>query len=137
MEGTLIKKAGFFIILIMLLSGCVGNVSGVVIHNNTNKDTKKVEDVLASDNRLRSAVVVLHEKDLIMGVTVGTFSRFNKEKIEKGLKKKLEDEFPKFNVLVSADSKIIMETNKLTNGKDEKELSKEIKKLKLLSEEET
>ena len=36
---------------------------------------------------LTGAVTVFHENDLIAGVSVETFSRFHKEKIEKELKK--------------------------------------------------
>lgn len=121
----------------MLLSGCVGNVSGTHIHNNTNEDTEKAEEVFASDDRLRSAFVVFHENDLITGVTVGTFSRFHKEKIEKELKKKLQALYPDTDVLVSADSKIVMEARQLAEAKDDKELKKKIKHLKSHSKEET
>ena len=73
-----------------------------------------------------------HENDLITGVTVKTFSRFKKEKIEKELKKKLEKLYPEMDVTVSADSKIWMETNKLSIQDDKKDIGKKIEKLKSL-----
>ena len=55
------------------------------------KTLTKAEEVFINDERLTSAVAVFHENDLITGVTLKTFSRFKKEKIEKELKKKLEE----------------------------------------------
>jgi len=124
-------------VLILLLTGCVGNVDGIQIQNNTNEDIEKAEKVLVNDDRLRSASVIFHNNDLLSGITVGTFSRFHKQKIEKEIKKKLEKEYPEADIMVSADSKIVMETRKISKIKDDKELSEKIKKLLSLVEEET
>ena len=137
MEGTIIRKSGIWVLFILVLSGCVGNASGIHVYNNTSEKAEKAEDIFANDDRLRSVFVVFNEKDLLTGTTVGTFSRFHKEKIEKELKKKLQAEYPDAKILVSADNKIVMEIKKLTETTDEKEIGKKIKHIKSHSKEET
>lgn len=105
--------------------------------NDTNIDAQKAEEVVLEDSRLADAVLIFHEKDLILGVTVKTFSRFHKQKIEKELQGKLEEAYPDLDVTVSADRKIIQEAAKLLGEKEDEKLRKKIKKLKSLLEEET
>ena len=98
---------------------------------------QKREEVLTNDKRLTSAITTIHENNLLTGVTLKTFSRFKKEKIEKELKKNLENGYPGLDVTVSADSKIWMEMNKLIDLEDKKDKGKKIEKLKSLIKEET
>ncbi|HJF32692.1 MAG TPA: hypothetical protein K8V56_13090 [Sporosarcina psychrophila] len=123
------------ILAVVLLSGCSGD--GFRIDNNSSEDHAKAEEVFKNDKRLTSAVTVFHDNDLITGVTLKTFSRFKKGKIEKELKKKLERIYPDLDVTVSADSKIWMETNKLADLDNKKNIGKKIEKLKSLIKEET
>lgn len=120
-----------------MLTGCVSADSGVRIQNDTKADIKKAEDIFESDDRLIGTVAILHEKEMISAVTVKTFSRFHKKKIEKELKKKLEKEYKDFDITVSADSKAVYETMKLMELEDKEKLKKNIKKLVSLLEEET
>lgn len=123
--------------MVLLLSGCVRPENGVQIQNDTEVDVKKAEEVFENEERLVSTVAIFHEEDILSGVTVKTFSRFHKEKIEKELKEKLESIYPDFDVTVSADGKIIYETVKLLRQEQEGPLTKEIEKVKSLLEEET
>jgi hypothetical protein len=132
-----IRKLTYSLLLLLVLAGCVQIEKGVHIQNNTNEDTKKAEKVFEDDDRLVSAIAIFHEKEILSGVTVKTFSRFHKAKIEKELTKKLEKHYKDFEVTVSADSKIIQETKKLMDIEDKDKLPKKIKELKTLSEEET
>lgn len=131
------KGVGIIIVILLMLSGCSGANSAIHIYNNADMDEKKGERLIEDDDRIRNATMVFHEDYIFAGITVGTFSRFKKEKIEKELKKKLEKEYKEAEVLVSADHKFVMETNKLAQMTEDDELSKEIEKLKSLSEEET
>ena len=97
-----------------------------------NEESEKAEELFKNDKRVTSAVTVFHEDDLITGVSLKTFSRFKKGKIEKELKKKMEKLYPEKDVTVSADSKIWMETNKLIDSDDKKDNGKKIEKLKSL-----
>lgn len=136
-EGIVIKQIGFIITVLLMLSGCSAAENDIHIHNNADVDEQKAEQLIENDERIRNATMVFHEDYIFAGITVGTFSRFNKKKIEKELKKKLEKAYEEAEVLVSADHKFVMETNKLAHMTEDDELSKEIKKLKSLSEEET
>ena len=135
MEGTHIRKFGQLLLAAVLLSGCSEN--GFRMDNHSDEDAAKVEKVLKGDDRLASAVTVFHEDDVIAGVTLKTFSRFKKEKIEKELKGKLEKLYPDLDVTVSADAKIWMETKKLIDLESEKKKGGKIKELKSLIKEET
>ena len=123
--------------MILMLSGCIRPENVVQIQNETHADDKKVEDIILNDERLVSAVAVFHDDELISGVTVKTFSRFHKEKIEKEIKKDLEKVYPELEITVSADNKIIKETTKLLDEEDQEKLDKKLKKIKSLLEEET
>lgn len=136
-EEIVIRGIVCSIVILLVLSGCSGAANDIHIHNNADVDEKKAENLIENDDRIRSATMVFHEDYIFAGVTVGTFSRFNKKKIEKELKKKLEKAYKEAEVLVSADHKFVMETNKLAHMTEDDELSKEVKKLKSLSEEET
>ena len=124
-------------LLILFLAGCVQIEKGVHIQNDTNEDIEKAEQVFENDDRLISTIAIFHEKEILSGVTVKTFSRFNKAKIEKELTKKLEEIYEDFEVTVSADSKIILETKKLLELEKKDKLPKKIKELKTLAKEET
>lgn len=131
------RGVGFMIAILLVLSGCTSAKNTIYIYNNADLDEKKGERLIENDDRIRNATMVFHEDYIFAGITVGTFSRWKKEKIEKELKKKLEKEYKEAEVLVSADHKFVMETNKLAQVTEDDELSKEIEKLKSLSEEET
>ena len=135
MEGTHIRKIGHLFIASVLLTGCSEN--GFRIDNSSDEDTEKAEELFESDKRLTSAVTVFHENDVIAGVTLKTFSRFNKEKIEIELKRKLEKLYPNLEITVSADSKIWMETKKLIELDNKEKKDEKINDLKSLIKEET
>ncbi len=139
MEGTIIRKVGLMMMSIILMLAACGtmNEDSIQIYNDTDEDIEEAKQVFENDDRLRKAVVVLHDDELLAGVTVGTFERFRKTKIEKDLKEKLEKAYPEVEVLVSADNKVVIETKKMTKIKDQQQLKKEIKKIKSLSEEQT
>ncbi|WP_210469588.1 hypothetical protein [Sporosarcina sp. 6E9] len=124
-------------LLLLVLAGCVQIEKGVHIQNDTNEDVEKAEKVFEDDDRLISAIAIFHDKEILSGVTVKTFSRFHKTKIEKELTKKLGKLYEDFEVTVSADSKIIQETKKLMDSADNDKLPKKIEELKSLLEEET
>ena len=101
------------------------------------RNLKRPKKLFKNDKRVTAAATVLHEDDVITGVSLTSFSRFNKGKIERELKKEMEKLYPEKDVTVSADSKIWMETNKLIDSDDKKGIGKKIEKLKSLLKEET
>lgn len=137
MEGINIWRFALSIATVFLLTGCLGSEKEIRIHNSTDMNEQKAQEIFEKDDRLTGAVAVFHNKDMIAGVSVGTFSRFHKSKIEKELKEKLEKIYSELDITVSADSKIIMETKKLIQLKDKKDIGEKIEHLKSLSKEET
>ena len=135
MEGTRIGRVVVLFLTLILLSGCSWN--GIRSYDGSKEESEKAEELFKNDKRVTAAATVLHEDDVITGVSLTTFSRFNKGKIEKELKKEMEKLYPEKDVTVSADSKIWMETNKLIDSDDKKGIGKKIEKLKSLLKEET
>lgn len=112
-------------------------MKGIQFNNQTDLDASKAEKIITNDERVTNAVSIFFEREIVLGVTVKTFSRFHKKKIEKELKKKLEKEYSGYNILVSADQKVVLEASKLLKVKDQEELDKKLKKLLSLTKEET
>ena len=120
---------------LLLLSGCIPNE--YKFENHTDEETSEAEELLREDDRIKGVAALFHEDHLLVGIRVKTFSRFNKRKIAKEMEEKLKEAYPDLKVFVSADSKILTETNKLILKNDEKGLKKKIDKLITLAEEET
>lgn len=121
--------------VLFLLSGCMPNE--YKFENRSDEDASKVEELLKKDDRVKGVAALFYEDHLLVGIRVKTFSRFNKREIAREIEKKLKEEYPDLSVFVSADSKILNETNKLILKKDEKGLKKKIHHLITLAEEET
>lgn len=124
-------------ILLFTIAGCSQFEDGVHIYNDSSTESEKAEKIFENDDRLVSANVIFYDKKIVSGVTVKTFSRFHKKKIEKDLKKKLESAYPEYEITVSADNKIVHMTAKLIQNKDNNHVEKELKKIISLLKEET
>lgn len=135
MEGTHIRKVVVLFFTLILLSGCSWNE--IRSYDGANGEAEKAKELFMNDKRVASAATILHENEVLAGISLKTFSRFNKDKIEKELKKELEKQYPEREVTLSADGKVWLEANKLIDSEDKKDIDKTIKKLKSLLKEET
>ncbi|PID21828.1 hypothetical protein CSV61_06305 [Sporosarcina sp. P3] len=129
------KKLSILFIILSLLTGC--SEKGTYIENTTSHDERSVEKVLMSNDHVKLAKVLLFEDELLAGIRVNTFSRFKKKTIASDIQKKLEKEYPDLKVMVSADSKTLLETEKLINKKNRKDYRKKIDKIKSIEKEQT
>ncbi|MHA6258467.1 hypothetical protein ACXYMX_01015 [Sporosarcina sp. CAU 1771] len=127
----------YLIAIALILSGCNGNDKKIEIFNSTDENEEKVGAILMKNDHLTSSVAVFYKEDLIVGVSVKTFSRFKKATIEKELTKELEEVYSDLVINVSADHKILMETKKLVESKEMNKMGKKIEKVKKLMKEET
>ncbi len=135
MEGTHIRKVVMLFFTLILLSGCSWNE--IRSYDGADGESEKAKELFTNDKRVASAATIFHENEVVAGISLKAFSRFKKDKIEKELKKELEKQYPDRKVTISADSKIWMETNKLIDSDEKKDIDKRIKKLKSLLKEET
>lgn len=110
-----------------MLAGCSTSI-GFQTVNTTDLDVRKAETLLTEDKRIKNAVLLVHEDRLIAGLRVNTFERFRKRAIAEELSKELKELYPKLKVTVSADSKVLLETNKLIEKGDEEHYLKKMKK---------
>ena len=131
-----IRKLLPLVFLLLMLAGCSTSI-GFKTVNTTDVDGQKAEKLLKEDQRIKNAVVLIHDDRLIAGLRVNTFERFKKRKIAKELSKELEKMYPEMKITVSADSKVLLETNKLIEKEDEQNYSKKMKKISSLVKEET
>lgn len=131
------RKIIVFAFICLLLSGCMRQEKGVHIYNNSEADSQLAENILTEDQRLVNVATIIHQKKLVSGVTVKTFSRFHKKKIEEELQQKLEEAYPDFEVTVSADNKIVNKTKKIIQNTDQEQLDDQLNKIVSLLKEET
>src|SRR5699024_9351301 len=99
------RKKLYLVCMTILLVACHPLDTGVHVENYTNEDIAKAERLFEADDRLVRSAIVFHQDRLISAVTVKTFSRFKKRKIEKALQEELEEKYPDYDVTVSADYK--------------------------------
>lgn len=124
---------------VVLLVGCTSSSKDkdILIQNNTNEDSTKVEEIVKNSEQISIAVIYLEGDDLVTALRMKTFSRFSKREIGKQIRKELKNAYPDMTVTVSVDNKAIIETKKLLKVDDKQVIGKEIKKLKSLIKEET
>lgn len=135
-EGMAIRKILLLVFILVLLAGCSTSI-GFKTVNTTDIDEQQAETLLKEDKRLKNAVMLIHDDRLIAGLRVNTFERFKKRKIAKELTKELEKMYPDLKITVSADSKVLLETNKLIEKENEQNYLKKMKKISALVKEET
>ncbi|ARK25578.1 hypothetical protein SporoP37_13555 [Sporosarcina sp. P37] len=129
------KRLSILLILLCFLAGC--NEKGIYIENTTAHDEAALKKVLEGNEHVKLAKVLLYEDELLAGIRVNTFSRFQKKTVASDIKKKLKKDYPDMKVTVSADSKVLLETNKLMNKKEQKHFRKKIDKIKSIEKEQT
>lgn len=137
MKKLLLTVLLFFIIL----SGCTSNqenessspkdadIKKLSTTETTKQDVSNhAKDMLKKHDEITSIAAVNTKKKLVVGVNVQQKSRFHLKSLRKKWTKQLEKEFPKKQVEVSTDQKIIWELTELENKLKNKTVSK--KKLK-------
>lgn len=131
------KRLVICIFISIVLTGCMRLENGNHIYNDSQSDHLAAEKIFATDDRLVSTATIIHDDKLLSGVTVKTFSRLHKQKIEDELTKKLEEAYPEHEITVSADNKIVHETVKIVQNKDKEQLDEQLKRIVSLLKEET
>lgn len=119
------------------LFGCSGEQLVEVKNTANAEQNQNVEEVIKNSNDVYAGNAIFIDDQLLVAVQAKPWLDYKKSKIEKNLKKQIEEKYPNLEVFVSADYKLYWETQKLLEEEDEKKVSDELEKLKKLAKEET
>jgi len=124
--------------LLFILAGC-NDREKVATYSMTDnvQNQQEVEKLLKEDDAIEQANLLVFEDELFVAMQLKPFKKWNREKIEKDWKKKLEDKFSDSKVNVSSDFKMFWESTKLMEENNQKKMLKELHELKKLAKEET
>ncbi|WP_391120525.1 hypothetical protein [Psychrobacillus sp. L3] len=129
------RKIVLFFISVLLLTACSNNVKQEIYPQ---KDVPEIEQVLKGNKSIIGYKSVTDKNNVIVAIDIRRMSRFKTEKIEKKIKKQLEEKFPDKDVLVTGDLKIKWEIEKIIKERMQTDkLKKSIDQIKSLSKEAT
>lgn len=139
------------VIILMMATGCnMANnnkeENNLTIKNVSNQDmnhvnmTSEIEKLLMKEKEVSDVKVFDTDNEIFIAAEIKQMDRFRIKEIEKKLNKILNDKYSNHNVTLSTDKKMFLELEKLeqksrNTNMSNKELEKEIKRIKSLSEE--
>lgn len=125
-------------LLCLLLVGCTGETEKFVVVDeySSSEESTSLEDELKKEKYVERAVALFVDDELLIVVQVNPLQKWRKGKVEEKLQKKYEEKYPDYQVLVSSDYKIYLESINLIE-KEDPDLVKKVKELKELAKEET
>lgn len=130
----------WFIILsfALLVAGC-GEREAVLVYQSVNDEQNKkdLQQLLRDDSEVDEANVIFLNDELLVSMQVKPWEKWNRKKVEKRWKDKLEGKYPNMLVTVSTDFKIFWETSKLVEEKNQQTIHDDLQNLKELAKEET
>ena len=130
------KKLVFPIFLSVFLFGC--NYEKTLEVNSMNgQEVEEVTTIMKNEDDIYSGRAILVEDQLLVAIQAKPWLDYKKTKIEKNLKKKLEEILPEYDITVSSDFKLYWEAQKLITEEDSEKVKKQLNKLKKLKKEET
>ncbi|MEH7382981.1 YhcN/YlaJ family sporulation lipoprotein [Bacillus sp. JJ1533] len=118
------------------------SITQITAKKSTNQSTaNQAEELLIKRDDVTGVRGVNTNQELLIAITVPQIDRFQLKSIEKNVKEELKKKFPDYKIQVSTDQKIFLELDilerKLEKEKTgEKELKKELGKIKTLMKEE-
>ncbi|QOR67639.1 hypothetical protein IM538_05720 [Cytobacillus suaedae] len=142
------KWVMIIIILVSSLTACSQNepknIEGIeaadldVIQIPSQQAEAKVKGM----DEVTEVIAVNKDKKLLLAFRVKQFEKFRLDQIEKKVKKELKNDFKDYDITVSSDLKIYLETTKIKNDVyskkiDESKVEKEMERVIKLSEEQT
>ena len=147
------KKVIALITILFVMVGCnnqpnaldeTPEVEMTKINNPTSIDqdvSNQVKTRLGQDEHITKVHAVNTDKQLAIAIEIKHMKRFGLKEMKKKLTKKVEKAFPKMDVNLSTDKKIILELEQLENDLETKSLTKKevdqkiSKIIKLMNEE--
>lgn len=131
------KKMGFVLFVSLILVGCNQEERTIEVNEMNETDANEVKQIMENYEEIYGGRAIIVDDQLLVAVQSKPWLDYKKTKIEKNLKKQLEERLPDYEVTVSADFKLYWETEKLLDETDEEKIVKKVEKLKKLKEEET
>ncbi|SER62609.1 YhcN/YlaJ family sporulation lipoprotein [Psychrobacillus sp. OK032] len=129
------KKILYISLVLLLLTACSNEREEAIYPA---EEAPQLEEILNKQDTINGYRSVLNDEDILVAIDIKRMKRFNKEKIEKNLKKQLEEKFPDKEILVTGDLKVRWELEKvMDNQLNTEKLSETIEEIKSLSKEET
>ncbi|GGM20041.1 hypothetical protein GCM10011351_02340 [Paraliobacillus quinghaiensis] len=139
------------LLIILILTGCQQEAKPPLVSNPLDDNLQQVKQPIR-DNHLISneingqviedfdsvadVISMKHKQEVIVAIKATTFQQINEQKIEKKVKKRLENYNPDLKFFVSSDQKIFIEINQLQeeakNDITNQKLEKRFKKIKKL-----
>ncbi len=126
------------VVLLFFLTACGDEV--VIQSNEQQQNTttqQEIEKKIKEDDAITRANIVSVNDEWLISYEMKPFEKWGKQKHLKSLKKSIEKIDPSQNFIISNDYKLFIESEKLLEEKDDKEIKKRMKELKKLMEEET
>jgi uncharacterized protein YcfL len=131
-----LKKLVLPIFLSILLVGC-NDEKTLEVNNANGEEVKEVAAIIKNEDEINSGRAIFVEDQLLVAVQAKPWLDYKKTKIEKNLKKKLEEILPEYDITVSSDYKLYWEAQKLLKEEDSEKVKEKLEKLKKLKKEET
>jgi hypothetical protein len=128
---------GFVLFVSLILVGCNQEERTIEVNEMNETDANEVKQIMENYEEIYGGRAIIVDDQLLVAVQSKPWLDYKKTKIEKNLKKQLEERLPDYEVTVSADFKLYWETEKLLDETDEEKIVKKVEKLKKLKEEET
>lgn len=110
MEVVVMKKTLFFIFGFMIMGFNVGAQGLTHFDQHVSNESKKI---LINYEEVTKVHAINDDKVLIVAIEIHHHDRLRLNSLEKQFKKRIVKEFPGYEVTISLDKKIIMETHKL------------------------
>ncbi|WP_096550524.1 YhcN/YlaJ family sporulation lipoprotein [Ureibacillus thermosphaericus] len=130
------KKLVLPIFLSILLVGC-NDEKTLEVNNANGEEVKEVAAIIKNEDEINSGRAIFVEDQLLVAIQAKPWLDYKKTKIEKNLKKKLEEILPEYDITVSSDYKLYWEAQKLLKEEDSEKVKEKLEKLKKLKKEET
>lgn len=130
------KKLVFPIFLSVFLFGC-NDEKTLEVNSMNGQEVEEVTTIMKNEDDIYSGRAILVEDQLLVAIQAKPWLDYKKTKIEKNLKKKLEEILPEYDITVSSDYKLYWEAQKLLKEEDSEKVKEKLEKLKKLKKEET
>jgi len=131
-----LKKLALPLLLLFFLMGC-NDEKTLEVNTTSGQEAEEVTTILENEEEIYSGRAIFVEDQLLVAVQAKPWLDYKKTKIEKNLKKKLEERFPEYDITVSSDYKLYWEAKKLLDEENSEIVKEKVEKLKKLKKEET